>query len=330
MTSGRLIFMAVMALSLTPSLARSQETGGHDGVRKLTEDEQQALLVHLREAREAYEQGDYERALVSFESAYRIEPLSSIWFFRGQSLERLGREQEAIDAYERFIAVAPEDERVALTRRTIETLQSRLTERQQVTFQIVTEPSGATVLWQAEGGEPQRGSSPLSVEAKAGQVLTFRIELEGFESLSKTVTFEQGGALIWEPTLRPLPETSSQTITPPEESRAISSKMLWVGAASSALVSTAAFLNVARTGRQLDQADAMRGEPGAMRPENYDALRIRHNSSVAIGWGSALGAAAFSGAALFVSSKRNTSRRAWQAGFMGDGDGVALHLQATF
>lgn len=279
------------------------------GVEGLSVTQQQALLVHLREAREAYEQGDYERALISYDSAYRIESLPSIWFFRAQCFERLERDDEAIEAYERFLSLAPQDDRAELVTNTLDALRKAREARLQVTLYIDTRPSGAGVRWRIDG-EERRGVSPVSVQARAGEVLLFDVEHEGYMSTSREFAFAQGSTLIWEPTLQPLAEPVKQ-VAAPERDRSVLGWSLGVGAASGLLLSTGGFIVAARSQRQLDAADALRGQDGSTRPGNYDALQTRYNWGVGLGWAGALGAVTCAGLAILWRPWASTQARTW-------------------
>ncbi len=63
-----------------------------------------------RAAEEAFDRGDYAAALEALERAYATEPDPRFLFAEGSTLQRLGRHQDAIEAYERFLATGPERE----------------------------------------------------------------------------------------------------------------------------------------------------------------------------------------------------------------------------
>jgi tetratricopeptide (TPR) repeat protein len=49
-----------------------------------------------------YSQGDYAAAAVEFETAYALVPMPAVLFNIGICYEKLGRDRDALDAYERY------------------------------------------------------------------------------------------------------------------------------------------------------------------------------------------------------------------------------------
>jgi hypothetical protein len=62
----------------------------------------------LEEGSALYRKGDYQGALRKFEEARALYPSPKIYFNLGQALNRLGRTAAAVDAFERFLAEAPD------------------------------------------------------------------------------------------------------------------------------------------------------------------------------------------------------------------------------
>jgi hypothetical protein len=56
----------------------------------------------------AMDRGDVAEALVQFRAAYRVYPSLNSLYNIGVALDRLGRASEAVDAFEQFVAEAPE------------------------------------------------------------------------------------------------------------------------------------------------------------------------------------------------------------------------------
>src|SRR5262245_12206576 len=54
-----------------------------------------------------YKAGRFEKALAAFAEAYRLNPLSSFLYDQADALEQLGRNAEAADMYERYLAAGP-------------------------------------------------------------------------------------------------------------------------------------------------------------------------------------------------------------------------------
>jgi tetratricopeptide (TPR) repeat protein len=74
----------------------------------------------------AYDRADYETALREFRTAQRARPRPAFDFNIGRCLDRMERYAEAIEAYQRFAAAAPDDPEAAEARARVTTLQARL------------------------------------------------------------------------------------------------------------------------------------------------------------------------------------------------------------
>src|SRR5438105_1944763 len=59
-------------------------------------------------AAEAFLRGDYAAALESFQSAYRIHPTPNLRYDVAVALSKMGRYDEAVEAFEDFLASAPD------------------------------------------------------------------------------------------------------------------------------------------------------------------------------------------------------------------------------
>src|SRR3954468_9306832 len=59
-------------------------------------------------AGEALERGDVAGALADFRRAYALFPSPNLRFDIGEALDELGRAAEAVDAFEEFLAAAPD------------------------------------------------------------------------------------------------------------------------------------------------------------------------------------------------------------------------------
>jgi tetratricopeptide (TPR) repeat protein len=68
--------------------------------------------------RAAYEAGRYEEALTQFQRAHSLSGRNELLFNIGQSFDRLRRDADAIEAFERYLQTEPaQDERVAIEAR---------------------------------------------------------------------------------------------------------------------------------------------------------------------------------------------------------------------
>jgi hypothetical protein len=107
----------------------------------------------LEEGSALYRKGDYKGALKKFEEARALVASPKIYFNLGQALSRLGRTAAAVDAFERFLAEAPDA--VPERRRDAEQLLGEL--RPQVGFVRVIADAKSEI---AVDGQPA-GTAPL-------------------------------------------------------------------------------------------------------------------------------------------------------------------------
>jgi len=99
----------------------------------------------LGEGIERFQATDYQGALARFFAAYEIVPSAKIYLNIANTLVKLGRESEAADGYERFLAEAENakdigDDKKTLARTELARLQARLGR-----LQVVVKPATATV-----------------------------------------------------------------------------------------------------------------------------------------------------------------------------------------
>ena len=89
------VFLGV-ALDVTPAAAQSSA------------DEE--ARVHFEAGRVAFSRGRYESALGSFQEAYELSQRPALLYNIGTTLDRLRRDQEAIEAFEQFLTLSPDSD----------------------------------------------------------------------------------------------------------------------------------------------------------------------------------------------------------------------------
>jgi hypothetical protein len=81
---------------------------------------------HFQRGVQRYDVSDYEGALKEFRAANRVKPRPAFEFNIARCLDRMERYAEAVAAYQRFVAAAPDDPSVKEARERIALLQARL------------------------------------------------------------------------------------------------------------------------------------------------------------------------------------------------------------
>jgi hypothetical protein len=113
----------------------------------------------------AYAKGDYEAAHRSFQTALELIPSPHAEYWVAESLDKLARQNEAIAAYETFLAnpgaskLGPD--KVAEAKGRLESLKGALVGE----VSVVSNPAGASVT---VDGQPQEGVTPLSLKLPPG------------------------------------------------------------------------------------------------------------------------------------------------------------------
>jgi hypothetical protein len=88
-----------------------------------TDDREEEARALFLAGRTAYENGHFEDALERFREAYRLSGRAALLFNIGTTAERLRRDQEAIEAFEQFLAAQPDAENAAQIRARIRILR---------------------------------------------------------------------------------------------------------------------------------------------------------------------------------------------------------------
>jgi hypothetical protein len=113
----------------------------------------------------AYGKGDYAAAYESFNKAIELIPSPHAEYWAAASLDKLDRANEAIAAYEQFLADPGAskvgDDKVSLAKSRLEAMKAKLVGE----VSLVTTPAGASV---SVDGEPESGATPLTVKLPPG------------------------------------------------------------------------------------------------------------------------------------------------------------------
>jgi tetratricopeptide (TPR) repeat protein len=88
--------------------------------------------AHFELARAAFEATDYEKALVHFQEAYELSGRAELQYNIGVTASRLRRDEEALVAFERYLAELEQPARELEVRKRIEAIRPILQQRQTV------------------------------------------------------------------------------------------------------------------------------------------------------------------------------------------------------
>lgn len=116
----RWAFAVVMLLGLSCAApVRAQETPDDAAARE-----------YFERGRSAFDQADYEGALVYFRHAYRLSRRSELQYNIGVAADRLQRDEEALEAFERYLEESENPERDSEVRERIHALRQSIAQRE--------------------------------------------------------------------------------------------------------------------------------------------------------------------------------------------------------
>ena len=120
-----------------------------------------AAREQFERGRVAFDEADYEAALLYFQHAYRLSRRSELQYNIGVAADRLQREEQALDAFERYLAETENPAREAEVLERISALRQSIAERE-ATRRALQE---ATVRYQT--AEPEAQDQPGRVPRSA-------------------------------------------------------------------------------------------------------------------------------------------------------------------
>jgi len=120
-----------------------------------------AAREHFERGRVAFEQADYEAALVYFRHAYRLSHRSELQYNIGVAADRLQREEEALEAFEHYLEETQNAAREAEVKERISALRQSLAERE-ATQRALAEATIRTQVPTGDGAAHDGARIPIS------------------------------------------------------------------------------------------------------------------------------------------------------------------------
>ncbi len=170
------VLLAVCAVSVVVSTA-PQVASAQDADPK-------KILELIGSANDKFEKEDFQGALEDYEAAFAMYPDPSLLYRMGLSSEKLNRQVDAIDYYEKFIDAVPDD-------KTAKKVKDRLAELRQTAparIKVETTPPGAQVHI-GSLDNPPIGETPGQFDIPAGDVSIY-VALEGYDTELRNLKLE--------------------------------------------------------------------------------------------------------------------------------------------
>ena len=152
----------------------------------------------FNQGQELYRAGDFAGALASFQTAEAAQPSPATEYNIGRCHERLGQLAEAVAAYLRYLAEAPDAPDHDAVASHVAELRKQLPAEGRL--RVSVEPLGASVTVDQAPPDP----APVDKVLPAGRHLVLA-ELSGYTRASRDVELAAGGSLELQLTLSPLP-----------------------------------------------------------------------------------------------------------------------------
>lgn len=140
-----------------------------------------AAREYFERGRSAFEQADYESALVYFQHAYRLSRRSELQYNIGVAADRLQREEEALNAFEQYVEETESPAREAEVRERISALRQSIAERK-ATERALAE---ATVRYETPTLHEEPSDGPrMPTSAIAGSSALAAVGVAGIAAMS--------------------------------------------------------------------------------------------------------------------------------------------------
>jgi tetratricopeptide (TPR) repeat protein len=160
-----------------------------------------AARQYFERGRSAFEQADYESALVYFRHAYRLSNRSELQYNIGVTADRLQREDEALEAFKRYVDETESPAREAEVRERINALEKSIAERKATERRLAE----AAISYQASGQDEQLSDGArIPTSAIAGSSALAAVGVAGIAAMgvglarNGSCTREVAGACVTE------------------------------------------------------------------------------------------------------------------------------------
>lgn len=258
--------VSILFILLFSTIASAQD------INELTPAERKQLEADLTSAQESYESGNFEAAKIALEKVYKQLPDPDVLYRLALCYERLGEDQKAIDAYQRYLAARPNDRDKARIEGVVRALKER-SKSTTATLTVVLKPVDARLYIDgAERIEPNNADGEKVIQIGEG-AHEISVQRDGFVAEERNVNLSPDQTYNLIIALAPIPESNAK------------STIGWIlaGTGVTAIATGATLLGISMGMNDvLDASYDTRSD--SLRPSNFDDLESRHNTFVIAGW----------------------------------------------
>jgi tetratricopeptide (TPR) repeat protein len=278
----------------------------------------------LREGNALFAQGEAQAALEKFEAAYAVFPSPKLQFNIAQANRDLGRPVEALAAYERFLASAPEasPETREDARRAVADLEGKLgrlkidcwTKDAEIALdgKPLAAERAANPVWTTAGRHQvtvrHAGDLPAieDVDVAAGQLRTVTVALRSANDVARpvpqAVAPTPSAAAEASPTL-----LERRPAAPPSERRGLRARA-WLGAGATAAFAVGAVIAGSLATARYDSLNASCGKTRCSE-DQIDSVKLRAHVADVL-WGLAGAAAVATGVVVYLDNREGSASMA--------------------
>ena len=221
-----------------------------------------------------YRKGEFAKAAAEFKVALAMHPSPKLAFNWARSAERADKIEDAIEAYRRYLQLAPD----AKDRAEVESLLPVLEERLRESYPEVamtSRPAGARIY--IDGAkEPLDAVTPTTLRLKPG-AHTLRLVAKGHRTLDRSLQVKAGATASVDAVLEPNPKAAPPPveIAEPVEPRGTSAMAVtgWTALGLGIAGLGVGAFHVAETNRIADDAAGKSGEERAALEDDFEGAQ---------------------------------------------------------
>lgn len=245
----------------------------------LSPTEQQKLLQLIDAGQDAFDAGEFDTALASFQEAYALFEHPDLQYRIARCYEYLGDFLEAIDAYQRFLDATPDADERGRIEKTISVLTQRHRQSLPATLQINIVPPSAHVFIDSERvPNPSSNAGRIEVNLEPGAHDVW-VEQRGFLESRHVIKLSAGESRTLDVALQLSPTDEDESASGWRGTGPVIVGSVGVAAG---LIGIYSYTQYASNSDQIDKWDARKD--GEKRPPNYDSTHDDMTTYAALTW----------------------------------------------
>jgi PEGA domain-containing protein len=213
---------------------------------------------HYDRGRDLYSQGEYERSIPEFRATYCLVPVPDAVHAIAQAYERMVDYEQAVIWFDAYLRILPSTRENEAERANIEN-RLRVLRSLPARIRVASDPPGAQVT--LEGTSGTVGSSRATANAEPMRVsagtYTLRVELDGYQPISETITAQIGQPYSYVYRLLPKTGTLDVSVSPSDARILVDDKVAGVGSFGANLPIGHHLISVEAEGRPTEKRDIL-------------------------------------------------------------------------